>query len=708
MTASRLTRFLYPQSIAIVGASETGMYPAGILADLMRYGFPGQIYPVNPRRERVLGLRCYANLTTLPEVPDLAIVVVPRQAVLAVIDECIATGVKAALLITAGFRESDAEGARLEALLKERLQGSGLAVIGPNCAGLANLAGRVTATRLPAPPKAGSVSFVSASGALMMAMQGIFADHQLGLSHIISLGNQVDVTLTETLAFLVEDPATRVIGAFIEGIDDGRRFAQVAAAARQAGKPLVVVKSGRTQAGQQAAATHTAAMATSDRIFSAICRQTGVVLVNDISELVQTLDLFSAWIDRLPAGRRLGLVTQSGGMGSLAADLATLAGLELPALPQSLQETLHTFPYALPFDAFSNPADVRGAGAVGQAAADTLRAFLAAEGAFDSVVLLLAKSAVEAREAATANALATLSMTTRKPFCVVWTGQRIPVDPDDSDAPLRTLAAAGVPVFDQPGDCIRALNHVISWHEQQQAPADSVSTPRAAPRVPQRAPTAPPRMLAYAEISQLFKAYSIDLAPATVATCPDEAVVAADRLGYPVAVKGLAAGHSHKSEAGLVRLNLTSPDEVHAATQQLWDGSASNTLEAVLVQRMAPAGVEVLIGVENDPHFGPVLACGPGGVLVELLDDVSLRLAPITAAAAHQLFRETRLARLLAGFRGAPPADSDALARLLAALSVLAAERSDRLVSLDLNPVIVHAQGLSIVDARIEWRGDLP
>jgi acyl-CoA synthetase (NDP forming) len=253
MAANRVARFMAAQSIAIVGASEKGLYTAGVLGDLVRYGYKGRLYPVNPRHTNVQGLPCYPSLTALPETPDLVIIVVGRERVLGIVDEAIALGVPAALIITAGFGESDDAGKALEAQLKQRLQGNDLAVIGPNCAGFAGAVGGslgpIIATRLPAPLTAGNVGFVSASGALMMALHGIFADLHLGVSHLISLGNQVDVSLTEALEFLVEDSHTFAIGAFIEGIDDGPRFRAALLAAQRAGKPLVALKSGRTQVG---------------------------------------------------------------------------------------------------------------------------------------------------------------------------------------------------------------------------------------------------------------------------------------------------------------------------------------------------------------------------------------------------------------------------------------------------------------------------
>lgn len=711
MSGHRLDHFLHAASIAIVGASDKGLYPAGILTDLLRYGYPGRVYPVNPRRESVLGLPCYPALSALPEVPELVVIVVPRRAVLAVVDECRSLGAPAVLIVTAGFAESDEEGRLLEAQLRASLANGGPAVVGPNCAGLANLPGRVIATRLPAPPLAGGAGFVSASGALMMALQGVFADLRLGLSSLISLGNQADVTLAECLEYLAQDPETQVIGAFVEGLDDGRRFMAAAQAARRAGKPLVVVKSGRTAAGQRAAATHTAALAGSGRVFMAACRQAGAVVAQDMAELARTLHLFTAWAGRLPRGRRLALVTQSGGMGSLTADLATLAGFELPSFASKTQEALRAMPHLLAFDEFGNPADVRGAGAVGPEAAATLMPFLD-DPQVDAAVLLLAKSAVAERELATAHALAELHRSGGKPFCVVWAGQRLPAVDKQSAEPLRILAEAGMPVFDQPGDCLQSLRHVVDWAvgwSQATLQAHAAPPP---PRALRPAPPEAPRLLSYTESERLLAAYAIRLAPARVAASADEVADAAAALEGSVAVKLLSPAHSHKSDAGLLRLGLAEPQEAAVAARELLARAGGAPIEGILVQRMAPPGVEALVGVEMDAQFGPVLACGPGGVLVELLDEVALALGLLDDEAALALIERTRLGRLLAGVRGRPAADVRALAELLAALSRLAAESEQgahggALVSLDMNPVIVHESGLSPVDVRIQWRGAL-
>ena len=742
-----LDAFFHPRSIAIIGASERGLYPAGVLRNLIDYGYGGRIYPVNPRRETVFGLRAYPDVASLPETPDLAVVITPRRTILDVIEQCIRKRIPAAVIITAGFAESDDEGRALQDELARLVAGNLIRVVGPNCAGLANVLDHAIVTRLSVPPLPGNVGFVSASGALMMALYGVFSDHRLGLSKLISLGNQMDVTLAESLGYLAADPETQVVGAFVEGIKDGHAFVAAAQTAQAARKPLVLVKSGRTDAGQQAAATHTAALAGSDRVFQAVCRQFNVVQADDVLDLTRTVQMFSVWAGRWPAGRRVALVTQSGGMGSLTADLCSLAGLELPPLSPALQARLQGMEHLLTFGDLGNPTDVRGSGAAGPEAGETLLPFLE-DPETDVVVLLLAKSAVRAEDVATAESIIAAARQATKPLCVVWTGQRIPAG--DVPWPLahRLLVEAGIPTFDQPGDCIRALRRVIDWRAAPLAPQPWGERPAsqtggppgpstlggtpcqpspAKPSLPQdwgsgdrqpdpassriggRGADSPchPVTLSSCQSLALLADYGIQMIESEMVQTAEQAAAAARRLGYPVALKALSPDFSHKSDAGLVRLNLADDAAVERVAVELLQPLFGHEREGLLVQRMASAGVEALVGVHEDAQFGPVMACGPGGIFVELLDEVALRLPPLNAEEARAIIEETRLGRLLAGVRGQPPADADALADLLVKLGRLAASEADRLVSLDLNPVIVlpAGQGVKVVDVRVVWRG---
>ena len=459
---SRLDSFFNPRRIAIVGASERGMYPAGILRNLLEYGYSGDIYPVNPKRQTVFGLPCYPDVTQTPQRADLAILTIPRRAVLPTLRQCLTAGIPAVLIITAGFAEADDEGRRLQDEMATLLEDAPLTVVGPNCAGLANIPGHVIATRLPAAPRAGGVSLVSQSGALMMALYGVFADRHIGMNRLLSLGNQVDVTLSEGLAYLADDAQTGVIAVFMEGLGDGRAFVDGLRRALIAGKPVVLIKSGRTTTGQRAAATHTAAIAGSNSVFQAVCRQFSVLLVDDVREMLDTIQILDTFGKRLAGRGNVTVVTQSGGMGSLTADLSELVGLRLPPMSAALEAQLRTLPHLASLSVLGNPTDVRGASVLGPTTAETLAPFMSDPNS-DIVLLLLAKSAVREQDAATAEAIIATRNAFDKPLVVVWVGQRYPAEPTAWPLAYRMLVEAGVPLFEQSSDGVRALARACAY-----------------------------------------------------------------------------------------------------------------------------------------------------------------------------------------------------------------------------------------------------
>jgi len=465
---SRLETFFSPQRIAVVGASERGMYPAGIIQNLLAYGYTGEIYPVNPKHQTVFGLTCYPDVTQTPVPADLAVIVVPRGAVVPVLKQCLTAGVPAAVVITAGFAEADETGRRLQTQMAELVARGRISIVGPNCAGLANIPGRVIATRLPVLHAPGNVSFISQSGALMMALYGVFVDRHIGMSRLLSLGNQVDVTLADGLEYLVDEPQTEVIAAFVEGVQDGRRFVHGLRKALRAGKPVILVKSGRTAQGQKAAATHTAALAGPSKVFDAVCEQFGAVRVDDVVELMDTVQIFAAFGKRMAGAGNLAVVTQSGGLGSLTADLSALAGLNLPPLNPTVERRLRTLPHIMDIGALANPTDVRGASVIGPTTAATLTPFLE-DPTTDFVLLLLAKSAVRQQDAETARAIIRVAQKHDKPLAVVWTGQRYPAEPGPWPLAHRLLVEAGIPLFDQPSNAVRAIARAAAYWQLRAA-----------------------------------------------------------------------------------------------------------------------------------------------------------------------------------------------------------------------------------------------
>ena len=474
---ARLEAFFTPRRIAVVGASEHGMYPAGVIQNLIQYGFPGDIYPINPNRETVFGLPCYAGVTSTPAPADLAILVVNRNLVMPALRQCVQAGIHAALIFTAGFGEADEKGRELQAELADLVQTTPLKVVGPNCAGLANVPGKVIATRLSVAPHPGRISLVSQSGALMMALYGLFADRRLGMDRLLSVGNQVDISLSDGLRHLAAHPQTSVIAAFVEGLTDGPVFAAGLSEALVAGKPVVLVKSGRSSTGQQVAATHTAAVAGSGRVFEGVCRQFGALLVDDLRELMDTVQLLDCFGERIGRGR-LAVVSTSGGMASLAADFCEWSGLKLPPVGIRLQERLKGVLHLPEVGILGNPADVRGPAMRGPATEATLAPFLA-DPETDAVLLLLARSAVQEHDAETAGYILRAVREFDKPLAVVWAGQRFPARPVEFPLGHRMLVEAGIPLFDQASDAVRAIRNArdywtfrAEWVAQSSEPSE--------------------------------------------------------------------------------------------------------------------------------------------------------------------------------------------------------------------------------------------
>jgi acetyltransferase len=463
-----LTPLFRPKSIAIIGASETGLYPSGLLRNLLKYNYKGKIFPVNPRRETVQGLKSYAKILDIEEDVDLAIVVVPRGFVLDILAQCAQKHVKAAIVITAGFGEADDYGKELQKKMSD-LAKTGILICGPNTAGLANVHDNIPlVARLDPPPLDGNVGFASQSGALMMAMYGNFRDKDIGLSFIASTGNQVDVELSECIRYLIDDDRTKVVATFIEGLKDVDTFLETADIAIKKSKPIIVLKVGKTKAGAAAAITHTGSLTGSDTVYDAVFKQKGIIRVDDIDELVDTAKVFSLIIDRVPKGDGIGIISQSGGLGSLTADLCEIMGLNLPELSGETLDKLVSIEELLTFGQLRNPADVRGAGTRAAMLPRILEPFIK-DDKYSYLVILLARPAVGEEDLGTASTIIKLSQTINKPIFVVWVGRKMPDPGNDLDSqPYRILEKNGIPVFYSPGSCLKTIKRLIDYVKFQQ------------------------------------------------------------------------------------------------------------------------------------------------------------------------------------------------------------------------------------------------
>jgi acetyltransferase len=683
--------FLQPESVAVVGASRDPAKVGGsVLANLRAAGFAGRVIPVNAHADTVQGLSAVASLLDVTERVDLAVVAVPPHAVLDALKQCAAKGVTGAVVISAGFREVGGEGARRETELREWLRGQSLRVLGPNCLGWIRPSRRLNVSFAPGTPDAGGIAFVSHSGALAVAILDWSRARRLGFSLFASLGNQADLNESDVLEVAADDPETRVIVAYLEGVADGARFLDVLRGA-VAVKPVVLLKTGRSAEGARAVTSHTGAMAGSDRAFDAAVRAAGAVRVETVAEL---FDLARALdVQPLPRGRRLAIVTNGGGLGIVAADAARAADLRVEPLPEATRRRLAE---ALPATAsLANPVDLVGdadAGRYGRA----LHA-LGSESADAALVILTAQAATDA--AGVARAVIGATRGGPMPVVAALVGGA-------SVAPgVRALEDAGIPCYEFPEPAVRSLAGMALVAERR-----CCSTPPAAGARPALAGDwlAEQRrgarvQLGLVELAPLLTAYGIACAATRTARDPAAATAAADGLGYPVAMKVLSPDISHKSDVGGIALGLRDAAAVRAAAGAMLARVAAARprarVDGVLLQPMVTAGREMLVGLVRDAQFGPLVMVGLGGVYVEVLRDTATRVAPVSAGEAETMLGELRMAPLLAGVRGEPPVDRVTLAGVVAALSRLGAEMPE-LAEIEINPLVAGPDGAVAVDAR--------
>jgi acetyl coenzyme A synthetase (ADP forming)-like protein len=687
--AASMRRLFYPRSVAVVGAArERGKIGAEILHNLVSAGFTGEIHPVNPNADSIEGRKCYPNVRAIPGELDLAVISVPMPLVDAAVDDCIAKGVSAIVVITAGFGETGEEGREREARLLEKVRAAGIRMVGPNCMGLLNTDPdvRLNATFAPAYPPAGRVALSSQSGALGLALLDYASDLNLGISTFVSVGNKADVSSNDLIQYWAADSNTDVILLYLESFGQPGLFGRLARRITRR-KPIVAVKAGRSRAGARAASSHTGALAETDTVVGALLRQAGVIRTETLEELFDVAALLAH--QPAPRGRRVAIVTNAGGPGILAADACEARALELPALRRETAEALRSF---LPAAAsVANPVDML-ASAPPDHYARTLRAVLADPGVDSVLVIFIPPIAADTDAVARAIAEEAKAPHDKTLLTIFMSAKGAP-------ALLRP-----VPSYAFPESAAAALARAVQYGEWRTRPEGAIPEFRDlrldhARAIVDRSLAAGGGWLGPADASALISDFGIAAAPLRVAGGSDEAVSAAEEIGFPVAIKAVGPAILHKTEVGGVRLNLRSPDEVRAAAEDL-RARLGAELTGILVQGMVPGGVEVVAGIVQDPTFGALIMYGSGGTLVELLADVAFRLHPITDADAVAMLEEVRGTALLRGFRGAPPGDETALRELLLRLSALA-EACPEVQEMDINPVKVLERGVRVVDARV-------
>jgi len=685
-----------PRSIAVVGASrDPEKVGYRVLENLLKGGFEGPIYPVNPVAHEILGLRVLPSIEAIGDPVDLAVVVLPAPRVIAALEACAVRGVGAAIVISAGFREVGGEGARLEAALRERVRQLGIRVLGPNCLGLIVTEAKLNATFAKGMPPSGGIAFVSQSGALCTAALDWAVGLGIGFSALVSLGNKADLSEIEIIEALADDPNTRVIIGYLEAIEDGQRFLDVAAAASRT-TPIVCFKAGITEGGARAASSHTGALAGSDRAYEAAFKQAGIIRARSLHELFDFARAF-AWLP-LPGGNRVAIVTNAGGPGIIAADACEGGALQLASLSEPTLDALkRVLP---PTAALHNPVDV-----VGDATAERYRAALeavAADPGVDGVLALATPQAMTDLEQF-AEAVVEVGKTSRKPLLASFMAEASLRDAN------RILLRGGIPDFPFPDEAVKALEAMVRYRSGRDRPPLPARLPvdrAAAVGLLEEAITRGVAMLEESGARGVIAAYGFRGPKTLPAGSRQEAVAAAERIGFPVVMKIVAEGVFHKSDVGGVRVGLNSPDAVQDAYIEMVARVSATVptarIQGVLIQEQVRGGREVILGMARDPQFGPLVMFGLGGIYVEALRDVAFRVAPLTRADADSMIREIRAFPILQGVRGEPPADLAALAEDLLRLSQLAVDMP-AIAEIDINPLIVRPAGKGTValDARI-------
>jgi acetate---CoA ligase (ADP-forming) len=689
--------FLQPRSVAVIGASRRrGTVGGEILHNLLEAEFNGPVYAINPHADFVQSMPAYKTVTDVPTDIDLAVIVVPAERVLEAAQECATAGVRAVLVITAGFGESGEEGLRRQNELVRICREAGMRIVGPNCLGVLNTSPdvRLNATFAPTLAIPGRVGFMSQSGGVGIAIMEAAQRLDVGLSSFVSVGNKVDLSGNDLLQYWEQDPDTDVALLYLESFGNPRKFGRIAPRFA-AHKPVVAVKSGRSTAGARATSSHTGALlSASDVTVDALFQQAGVIRTDTLHDLFNVAALLTT--QPVPKGDRVVIVTNAGGPGIMCADACTADGVAVPELPAEVKATLAEF---LPPNAsLANPVDM-----IATATADDYRraidTLVTAE-VCDAIVVIfvpplltaasdVANAVVEAAESQPGVALAGVFMTT----------EGIPPELD--------AGKVKVPGYDFPEDAARAVALAAKYGRWRTTPSGTVPhfpdvRPARAAAIISKELGRGATWLSPEGVAELLRCYRLPLVPTQVVSGADEAVAAAAGLRVPVALKAVATGLVHKSDAGGVALDLEDPDQVRSAALEIEAAvqGAGLRLEGLIVQPMAPSGVELIVGVVNNRHFGPVLACGAGGTTAELIKDIAVRITPVSDREAHDMIHSLQTFPLLDGYRGATKSDVPAIEDVLLRVSAMV-EAHPEIIELDCNPLIAGPEGAVIVDARV-------
>jgi acetyltransferase len=689
-----------PRSVAVIGASEReGSVGRTLLWNLIRSPFGGTVYPVNPQRHSILGIKSYKSVVAVPEVVDLAVIATPAATVPQVIRECVAVGIKGAIIVSAGFREVGAEGIALEAQVLEEAKLGGMRIVGPNCLGLMNPLIGLNATFAGTNARAGNVAFISQSGALCTSILDWSLNENVGFSAFVSIGSMLDVGWGDLIEYLGDDPHTHSIVLYMESIGNAHAFLS---AAREVAmdKPIIVLKVGHTEAAAKAAASHTGAMTGSDEVLNAAFRRCGVLRVHTISDLFDMAEILSK--QPSPKGNRLSIVTNAGGPGAIATDALISGGGELAELMPDTIATLNQF--LPPQWSHHNPIDILGDASCDRYA-KTLE-MVADDPHSDGLLVILTPQAMT-NPTATAESLKTYS-NLGKPLLTSWMGG------EEIAAGTQILNQANIPTFPYPDTAVRLFNYMWQYtynlrgiYETPILPADSdVFAPDRAlvSQILDQATQGDRQLLTEFESKQLLKAYGIPTIATEIAHSAAAAVQIAERMGYPVVIKLHSETITHKTDVGGVQLNLTNAAAVEQAYQAIAERVNAIDPQAFLGVTVQPMvkmeGYELILGSTLDPQFGEVILFGMGGQLVEVFRDRALALPPLNTTLARRMMEQTRIYKALKGVRGRQSVDLNQLEQLLVSFSQLVVEQP-QIREIDINPLLVSSEGMIALDARV-------
>lgn len=698
-----------PKSIAIIGASEN----TRTLNWLLAHHYPGKIFPVNPKYKEIKGINCYSSLKEIPDAIDTALILVSSKTLANVLSECVEKRVRSATIYAAGFADMGAEGKVLQDRLLRFARENGLRLVGPNALGVLNIKDMVTSgissilVEKSSELFPGNVGIVAQSGGLGDSLLTQIQSRGAGVSYHFQTGNEADLETADFMRFLLNDDDTRVIMAYIEGFKNGPLFIKVAEEAAKRKKPIILYKVGRSGLGAKAAATHTGSSTGSDLVHDKLFKQKGVIRVNDVSDLIETVFLFSRYVDHLPKGNRIGIISASGGVKTLLADKGGELGLNLPELSFETQKQIKE---TLRFVTISNPLDLTGEVL---ANSDLLNKFLRIFMNDPNLDLLLYGFGLATGRdlpQKTTSALIEEFQATKKPVVALMIGASA------ASSGYEVLEKHGIPLFKESVEkCLRSIKSLVDYKVFLDRQTDTCSQPQM-PGMPSEVKKSSfidefsgldTKTLTEHMSKRLLAAYEIPVTQERIATTLDEAVEAAAVIGYPLVVKINSPDIAHKTEAKGVVLGIKDKTALVEAYQNVMTNARRYNPKAlingVLIQEMAQPGTEVIAGIMQDPHFGPTIMFGLGGIFTEVLKDISCRVAPLSFFDAEEMIREIKGFKILAGFRGRPKADMEAIVAVLLKLSKLSLDFKGIISEVDINPLVVfeEGQGVKALDALV-------